>query len=229
MMQKEMKYWYLRNLEVFNGLNKNEVNDLADQAHFFRLKKGEVMQFANESLYHLYFLMNGKIKVSESDGLGNELIKNIVLGGDMFGESTEENPLNTSCQYAEIISSEVIICSFSKEIFEKLMQKYPMIALCYSRKMNQKLRQLESRYSNLVFKDVKARLRGFLLDWAQKEGTLGKEGWVIKNYLTHSEIASLISSSRQTVTTLINQMKEGGELQYSRSTIVISNSNQIAA
>lgn len=229
MMQKEMKYWYLRNVELFANLSKDQVNDLAEHARFFRMKKGQVIQFSNDDVERLYFLMNGKIKVSESDGLGNELIKCIVLNGDLFGECIEDNPLSNSRQFAEILSSEVIICSFSRDSFEELMKKYPMLALCYSRKMNEKLRQLESRYSSLVFKDVKSRLKSFLLDWAQREGTLGQEGWVIKNYLTHSEIASLISSSRQTVTTLINEMKERGELQYSRSMIVISNSNQIAA
>lgn len=224
-----MKYWYLRNLELFTTLNKDQVSDLADHAHFFRMKKGQIIHFSNEGSDRLYFLMNGKIKVSENDGIGNEMIKGIVLSGDLFGECGEDNPLSNNRQFAQILSDEVIICSFSRDRFEELMQKHPMLALCYSRKINEKLRQLETRYSSLVFKDVRTRLKSFLYEWAQKEGKLSKEGWVIKNYLTHGEIASLISSSRQTVTTLINEMKEEGELQYSRSRIVVVDSNQIAA
>ena len=87
--------------------------------------------------------------------------------------------------------------------------------------MGDKLRKLEHRYANLVFKDVKARLKDFLKTWASSEGKDTEEGIMIKNYLTHNEIASLISSSRQTVTTIINELKESGVLTYSRSKIVI--------
>lgn len=59
--------------------------------------------------------------------------------------------------------------------------------------------------------------------WAINEGKDTPEGVLIKNYLTHNEIASLISSSRQTVTTIINELKEEGALSYSRSQIVIPN------
>ncbi len=227
-MQKEIKYWYLRNYDLFENLSKEQIHDLSDIARFVRMKKGQTIYFANDESKRLYFLINGKIKISEVDRLGNEMIKDIILTGDMFGEIPITG-LQTSQEFAEILSSEVILCTFTMDQFEKLMEKHPNLALSFSKKMGEKLRRLEHRYANLVFKDVKARLKDFLMDWANKEGKPVEDGLVIKNYLTHNEIASLISSSRQTVTTLINELKEEGVIAYSRSLITIPNIGALAA
>lgn len=228
MMQREIKYWYLRNYDLFSELSKDQVNDLCAMSRFVRMKKGQTIYFANEDSKRLYFLINGKIKISEIDGMGNEMIKDIVLTGDMFGE-IPNNSFKLTHEYAEILSSEVILCTFTMDEFEKLMHKHPLLALSFSKKMGEKLRRLEHRYSNLVFKDVKARLKDFLFDWAEKEGKEAEDGLIIRNYLTHHEIASLISSSRQTVTTLINELKEEGVIRYSRSQITIPSLGALAA
>lgn len=227
-MQKEMKYWYLKNFDLFSELNKEQINDLSEITRFVRMKKGQSIYFANEQSKRLYFLINGKVKISEIDAFGNELIKSIVLGGDLFGEVPSSSYRQTQ-EFAEILSSEVIICVFNLDEFEAIMQKHPVLALGFTRKMTEKLRGLENRYTNLVFKDVKSRLKSFLLEWADKEGKADDSGMVIKNYLTHSEIANIISSSRQTVTTLINELKEEGVILYSRSMITIPNIQLFAA
>ncbi|WP_420388408.1 Crp/Fnr family transcriptional regulator [Roseivirga sp.] len=227
-MQREMKYWYLKNFDLFSDLNKEQINDLSEVARFVRMKKGQSIYFATEQGRKLYFLINGKVKISEIDGFGNELIKNIVLGGDHFGELSNTDVKQTQ-EFAEILSSEVIVCIFNQKDFEEIMQKHPVLALSFAKRMAEKLRGLENRYTNLVFKDVKARLKSFLVEWANREGKLDENGTVIKNYLTHSEIANIISSSRQTVTTLINELKEEGVILYSRKVITIPNLHAIAA
>lgn len=227
-MQKEMKYWYLKNFDLFSDLSKDQINELSSIARFVRMKKGQAIYFNNEPSKKLYFLINGKVKISEIDGFGNELIKSIVLGGDHFGEISNAAYKQTQ-EFAEILSSEVIVCIFNQDEFEVLMQKHPVLALSFARRMAEKLRGLETRYTNLVFKDVKARLKSFIFDWANKEGKQDEAGLVIKNYLTHGEIANIISSSRQTVTTLINELKEEGVIVYSRKIITIPNIHAFAA
>ena len=227
-MQREIKYWYLKNYDLFTNLGKEDIHELGQTFRFLRIKKGQTIYFANDEGKKLYFLINGKIKISEIDGIGNEMIKDIVLTGDMFG-AVPMTQFRLTHEFAEVLSSEVILCSIDMEQFEKLMHKHPLLALSFSKKIGEKLKRVEQRYSNLVFKDVKARLKDFLMDWASKEGKEGDSGLIIKNYLTHQEIASLISSSRQTVTTIINELKEEGVIAYSRSSITIQNLGALAA
>jgi CRP/FNR family transcriptional regulator len=67
----------------------------------------------------------------------------------------------------------------------------------------------------------------FLEEWAQKEGTTTDEGIVLKNYLTHQDIAGLICSTRQTVSQLFSDLKQHGLLDYDRQRIIIPNLRQL--
>jgi CRP/FNR family transcriptional regulator len=73
---------------------------------------------------------------------------------------------------------------------------------------------------NLLNKDVKTRLLNFLWHLVQFNiADTRSEGVCIPNYLTHEDIAHLIGSSRQTVTTMINELSAEGILTYDRQKI----------
>ena len=136
-MQREVKYWYLRNYNLFSNLTKEQINDLSNISKFTRMKKGQTIYFANDEIKRLYFLINGKIKISEMDHSGNEMIKDIILTGDLFGEISF-NVMTLTHEYAEILSSEVILCSFTMDEFEILMEKHPMLCLNFTKKIGDK-------------------------------------------------------------------------------------------
>ena len=77
-----------------------------------------------------------------------------------------------------------------------------------------------------MFRDVKTRLIVFLKEWTEKDGKIEGNTIILKNYLTHQDIASLICSTRQTVTQLFNELRDKGCIDYSRTEIVVHNLNQ---
>jgi len=82
-----------------------------------------------------------------------------------------------------------------------------------------KLRQIENRLVNLLNKDVKTRLLNFLWQLVQKHADLNTPNTCIPNFLTHEDIANLIGSSRQTITTLFNELAADGLITYNRQEI----------
>jgi len=71
-------------------------------------------------------------------------------------------------------------------------------------------------------KDVKTRLVNFLLMLAKEEGdTEDGDAYKIHNFLTHEDIAQLIGSSRQTVTTMLNELETSGLVSVSRQSIKV--------
>jgi CRP/FNR family transcriptional regulator len=72
-----------------------------------------------------------------------------------------------------------------------------------------------------MFKDVRTRLLYFLKD-ISADYTTDIEGYItLPNYLTHQDIASLICSTRQTVTSLLNTLKNEGIISYSRKELKV--------
>ncbi len=221
LMNLETKYWHLHNHKLFNVLNSAELKEICLITNFKTAKKGEIIYFSHDESNRVYTLKRGTIKIVEIDEKGNEVVKDILQTGDLFGQFTLTN--QALDEYAVAVSDYVTCCSFKLDDFERVIERNPALALQYTKWIGFRLKRMENRYANLVFKDVRARLNGFLADWASKEGTNHAHEIILKNYLTHQDIASLICSTRQTVTQLFNELKEKNILDYSRTEIIIKN------
>ncbi len=81
------------------------------------------------------------------------------------------------------------------------------MAIAFSMQVGNKLRKVENRLINLLNKDVKTRLINLLLQLAEHNGTVIYNTASVARFLTHDDIARLIGSSRQTVTTFLNQFE----------------------
>jgi len=96
------------------------------------------------------------------------------------------------------------------------------MALDYANTVNKKLRRLEDRHSDLVSRDAKHRLIRFIKSWARSDGSRIGNKIVLHNYLTHSDIAGVIATSRQSVNVLFNELRDSGLLRYDRKRIELS-------
>jgi CRP/FNR family cyclic AMP-dependent transcriptional regulator len=82
-----------------------------------------------------------------------------------------------------------------------------------------KFRKIERRLDDILYTDAETRVKAFIRDYVTENG---KESdlWVkADNIFSHSEIAKLTSTSRQTVNNLLSQWRKSGELAYSRNEI----------
>ncbi len=219
--QEEYKYWYLRNHKLFSSLSNKQIEELSIIVRHKQAKKSEVLYFNEEIGDRIYFLKKGMIKIVEHNDAGDEIIKEIIQKGDLFGELALESG-QESRDSAIAMSSEVWVCSFKTEDFENILSKNPGLAMKYFKFIGLKLKKLESKYSNLVFKDVKSRLIGFLKDWAISEGNKSGQYIVIPNYLTHQDIASMVCSTRQTITQILGELEHQGLVVYDRKEIRIN-------
>src|SRR5439155_22999261 len=138
--------------------------------------------------------------------MGEELIKDILTQGDLFGDMSLCG--NSSIdEYAEALTANTIICGFNVGDFRKILQVNPMLALSYAGKVGSKLQKVEARHSDLVFRDAKSRLIRFIKYWATMDGNRVGDKIVLNNYLTHTDIAGYISTSRQSVNVLLNELR----------------------
>ena len=220
-MSFDEKFLLLRNYDLWCQLSDDEYEDMNIAHHFIEAKKGDYIYFDSHHLNKLYFVKGGYIKIGFIDEEGNEVIKEIISEGEIFGQfSLEKNNMNG--EFARAYKGNVSLCSFTIEDFERLLKSKPELAVKYSKLVGKKLRRAEFRLMNMLNKDVKSRLLAFFYHLAIKNGYGGTDdSFSIDNFLTHEDIAKLIGSTRQTVTTFLNQLDEEGLLKISRKKINI--------
>lgn len=210
-------------MKAFNlatNLSETQLQELGNIVTQREAKKGQVL-YAKSDERKIFLLVSGKVKVMEADTTGAVLIKEFILPGDIFGD-VMLNYHDEKLEQAEVMSDMAVYYAINQEDLIAMMRNNYMLTLNYIAKVSEKFKSLENRYLNMISKDVKSRLLYCLKEWARKEGKAMDGKVVVKNSLTHSDLANLISTSRQTVTVILNELKESGEINYNRKEIEFS-------
>lgn len=217
----DSKLLLLRGFDIFEHISDAEYEELGLVHNFVEAKDGEFIYFPFQHNNKLYFAKEGFIKLGYIDEQGNEIIKEIIQKGEIFGQLTLEKN-NDQDEFARAYKSSVSLCAFTMEDFLRLLQKKPQMAIAFSFQLGNKLRKVENRLLNILNKDVKNRLLQLLLQLAADNNSISNNEAVVDKFLTHEDIAKLIGSSRQTVTTTLNQFEKQGLLQVSKEFIRIT-------
>ena len=221
-MSEEMKYFYLRNHPMLSALSDQKLKEAISLAKMKTVYRGEVISYGEVGYTRIHFLLKGKIKITDTAGSDNELVKDILTEPDIFGDLAMEGRLvNDEC--AEALTANTIICSFLVSDFKRIVEENPSMALDYARKVTSKLQRLEHRHADLVYLDTKDRLIRFIKNWARSDGNKVGDKIILNNYLTHSDIAGFIATSRQSVNMLLNELRTSGLLCYDRKHIELNN------
>jgi CRP-like cAMP-binding protein len=227
-MNKDIKYWTLKDHKLFKALNNSQIEDLCILKKFHSVKKGEIIYFSNENVPRVYILDKGILKIVSINEDGTETIKDIIHKGDLFGEIfLDENDVSDGNEYAQALSTDVRLCTFKAQDLEKILENNPSLALSYTKFMGLKIKRIHNRYSNLMGKEVRTRLVMFLKDWSQTYKAEEDGRVIVQNYLTQDDIAKIICSTRQTVTELMSKLEQEGQLVYDRKQIIIKNLNAL--
>ena len=188
--------------------------------NFLEAASGDYIYFPFQNHNKLYFTKEGFIKLGYIDEQGNEVIKEIIQKGEVFGQLTLEKN-NDGDEFAQAYKSDVSLCAFTMEDFLRLLQKKPDMAIAFSFHLGNKLRKVENRLLNILNKDVKSRLAQLLLQLAADNKSIINNTASIEKFLTHEDLAKLIGSSRQTVTTTLNQFEKQKLITISKKDICI--------
>ena len=159
---------------------------------------------------NVYFLRSGKVKIHQLSPVGREVILWFCFPGEIFGlaEVARGGGRVVNAQACE--PSEVL--AVAQEKFINFVDHHPRIARLSMQVLSSRLRILGEMFVNLVADDVNTRIAKLILRLSARYGTrVGKE--IFLNIpLTHQEIADMIGTSRQTVTSALSALKRQGVL-----------------
>ncbi|MBS1771430.1 MAG: Crp/Fnr family transcriptional regulator [Bacteroidetes bacterium] len=216
------KLLVIRKNDFLSKLTQEEYDSLNVIHNYVLADKNNYIYFDPQSLNRLYFIKEGYVKLGYIDDAGNDIVKDILKQGDVFGQFTLE-PENKYGEYALAYKTDVALCTFTITDFKELLQRRPDMSIEYAKKVGNQLRRLEYRLMNLLQKDVRSRLLYFF--WTLFEHHAHKAGetnLTIANYFTHIDIARLTGISRQTTTTLINQFEDEKLIHFDKRQIIIN-------
>src|SRR6056297_485577 len=209
----------VKEIPFFSLLTDKELELIDAIAVNKKFKKGEYIFFEGESGDKFFIIKEGQVKLNKMIKNGDEQILNIFSNNDIIAEIVAFDKGSYPASAVTMTDTEVIV--FDQSELEDLIMKHPSIGLKLLREMSHRLRRAQENVRDLALKDSSAKVAGLLIFLAEKYGEKKKDKTVLDISLTQQELASMIGSSRETVSRVLGQF-EGEELiKTSRKKIII--------
>jgi len=223
----EQSLWYLENIDVTGIFCPKKIDRGVLEQHSHRTyKRGEYIYLPDEHADKIFFLTEGRVKIGTYNMEGKEITKAILNQGEVFGElSIIGEKQRRDFAYA---MDETQVCILTTHEMQELMRDYSGLGLFLMKIMGSRVLQMEKRLESLVFKDSRTRVVEFLYNLAQEKGQRVGYEMVIRKFITHQEIANLTATSRQTVTTVLNELRNKEIIKFDRRRLLIRDLDKLA-
>jgi CRP/FNR family cyclic AMP-dependent transcriptional regulator len=219
-MASETKLWHLENINILKGMPMAVMKDMADKLSMKKAEKSQYIYFPDEPSRSIFFLKEGRVKLGAHSEGGKELIKAVLGPGEIFGELAITGE-DVRTDYAQALDDNVLICAMDLEQLRDLMAMHPKLGLKVTKLIGLRLRKTERRLHDLMFKDARQRVVGLLKEMAKESGTKIGDEIMVKHHFTHNDFANLTATSRQTVTTILNELKDANLIYMERKKFLI--------
>ncbi len=225
-MVDKIKVWYLENFNFFSEVQMEDRLFIHQNTIMRTLEKGEAVYFQKDPANSVYFLNEGKIRISKFNQKGDEFIYGFLEKGEIFVEAsiTQE----TTRQEAAIVEEQVTYCVMKEEKFKEWLLLVPTLNFNFSQMLQNRLEKAQNRLQDLSLKNNHQRIIDFLKETALNYDKRTDEVCIIDSSLTHQKIAQLTSTNRQEVSSVFSCLKKKGIIEYNRKMIKILDLNKLS-
>lgn len=217
--------WYLQSVDVTGVFCRDKMMSNPDKHSEKVFKKGETIYLSEDHSDRIYFILRGRVKICIQGEGDKEIIKAVLGRGEVFGEMAliSDKP-RTDCAIA---MEETELCMINKRDITELFKERNGLQSYFLKLMGSRVLEVENRLESLIFKDSRTRIVNFLLELAEKKGERIGYEVVVRKFLTHQEIANLTATSRQTVTTVLNDLRSKEMIKFDRRRLLIRDKERL--
>lgn len=185
-----------------------------------KYRKHETIFFPESPYRFIYMLNKGKVKVYRISRRGKETIIRILQPYDMFGEYAVLGDYQSRESVEAMEECELLL--ISRNDFMQVIQTDSDLLMKFNRMLLERNYDLETYVADLSFRDVNVRMIKKLVELARKFGKPSRDGLVIDIKITQYELGNLIGATRETTSTVLNDFKRDGLINFSGRKIIIS-------
>jgi CRP-like cAMP-binding protein len=200
------KLMLLSQINIFDELPKEELKKLDQVTLTAPIKKGTIILSPTQQLRSLFFLKKGQVRLYKVSSTGKEFTVDLLSEGNVFGE-TSSFSLTESEIYAETMVNS-FVCTLTKDQFEDFIRQNPSIAINLITILTSKLKEMYQITESIAYKDVKYRIVLLLMQLSNRFGVRSGEWQTVEVKITQHDIASMIGSSRETVSLFLGELEK---------------------
>jgi len=208
---------HLRSLAMFESVPDHELDAFASMVTHRQYPRGSFIITQNDRSALMYLLVAGRVKVSVASQSGKELALSYLDAPAHFGEmsATDAEPRS-----ADVIAmTDVEVLGLEANDLAEAIKTQPQLAITLIGSLSRRVRDLIGRLEDMAFHDATHRVMRVLLNVAT--ASYEAVGVPVIEGLTHYEIATLASTSRETASRVISNLCRDGVVATRGRKIVV--------
>jgi len=181
--------------------------------------KGRIIYGPNNLSKNIYLVLTGTVGISQIGEDGSEVLLDVVLPEELFGESAF---LESSGQREQATAMEPVrLMTWPVSDMEELLLKRPRLAVALVQVLAQRNAELTRRIESFATDSIQQRLARSLLHFSERMGTPEEDGAVRMMPFTHALLSQYVGTSREVITQHMNRFRKQGYVTYSRRGIFL--------
>lgn len=203
-----------KDVDFLSGLDDLDREALASHANIRSFRKNTVVLTAGDQSNSLYIVLEGRVKIYLDDERGREHILRTANRGSCFGELAMLSDGPRAANVATLEDSRLALVS--RADFMACLHNNPEISLKIIEDLVKRVREMTEDVSTLALLDVYGRLARVLERSASEQN-----GRHFTAPMTHQEIANRIGASREMVTRILRDLREGGYISTRNKQVIL--------
>src|SRR6185295_13533318 len=200
----------VRQLEFGASLGDQTVSQFAECSAVLDVRRRRFVYRAGDQADALFAIVSGRIKLCRIESqTDREAVIDILPQGSLFGESAlySKRGRRENCAVAY---ESCTLLKIPSDKFKPGMAGEPQLHEYTFQLIGQRLENAERRLADFALNAIPARLDRLLADFSDRYGVRESAGVLIDIPLPHREIASIVGSTRESVTVRLNAMRREG-------------------
>jgi CRP/FNR family transcriptional regulator, cyclic AMP receptor protein len=167
-------FWHLHNFDWLRELSSAETAQLQKRSVCREYARGEMVFTPSSHPQSVYLLERGLVRIFRVSPSGSQTTFGYVNAGEIFGELAAflDRPRESFAQAVQCS----IVWRIAREALGKVIAAHPAIVAEVTKQVGTRLKRIESRVENLIFRDVRSRVACILLELAETFGRADSRG-----------------------------------------------------
>ena len=180
----------------------------------------EPIYYMGDAATQVYIVREGKVKLSRISSTGKEKVLDIFEPGEIFGELSLYADEVRSDQ--AIAMERVKVAWLDRNELQRQISSKPAVAIDLLKLLSYRLTEAQDQIETLSFDKTSERLAKTLLRMGEDFGLRGHDGKLkIHHSYTHEELAQIIGTSREIISSAMASFQKEGYISYRRKNIEI--------
>lgn len=215
----------LEGIELLSGLDSEHLRELAKRCRWYSYRANETVLDRSSDRRDVFFVISGAVRIVNYSSSGREIAFANVRAGGFFGELSA---IDGGERSASVVAREASrLASLSPDIFARILREKSDVATRVMMRLAAIIRSCDDRIMDLSTLRAVHRVYSEVLRLAEPD-VVAPKNWVVRPMRTHSEIASRISTTRETVARVLSQLAADGIVERKSRTLYIRDHQRLA-